>query len=140
MKFDPDKSLRNQSLDYRIIKIFKQEANSFLEELKHRKLEVILVPAPDPHHEGHKIRQKVNDNPEWYRELYWKYHPNFRRDRTLKSLNRLVNLEDGNFITHSYKYDAVMRELIYSVLIEGYYIDSHIIYPENPRIVKYFKK
>ena len=138
--FDPDKSLKSQNLDSRVIKVFKQEANSFLEELKHRKLEVILVPALDPHHEGHKIRMAVNENPEWYKKLYWHYHPNFRRDRTLRSLRRLSDLRDGNFKVHDYKYDAIMRELIFEVLTEGYHIDGREAYPVNSLIRKYFKK
>jgi hypothetical protein len=140
MNFNPDKALKNQNLDSRIIDIFKIEANSFLEELKIRKLEVILTPAPDPHHEGHKIRTVVNENPEWYKNLYWKYYPNFRRDRTSNALKRLINLEDKNFMKSKYKYDAVIRELIYTILIEGYHIHGHKIYPENNIVKKYFKE
>lgn len=37
-----------------------------LRELARHRLRVVLVPAPDPHFDGHKVRAVVDRNPEWY--------------------------------------------------------------------------
>ena len=38
-----------------------------LHEMDLKKLDVVLIPAPDPQFIGHKIRVVQNENPEWYR-------------------------------------------------------------------------
>lgn len=55
-----------------------------------------LVPAPDPHFAGHKVRVQVEANPEWYIEFgndYWKSEREFtlRRGRVIKALQRVID-------------------------------------------------
>lgn len=40
-----------------------------LHEFEDQRLEVGLVPAPEPQHMGHCIRLAMNANPNWYQEL-----------------------------------------------------------------------
>jgi hypothetical protein len=140
MKFNPNRSIKNQDLSEKIVEIFKNKAEFFLEELMHQKLEVILIDAPYSQYEGHKIRAVVNENPKWYKHLYRKYYPNFRRDRTLKSLKRLAELKDKNFVKRKYKYDAIFREFIYEILINGYYSKNYLVYPINKEVEEYFRE
>ena len=44
-------------------------AQDLIHELAAHRLEVILVPAPNPRHCGHQIRMPVAHNPDWYRTL-----------------------------------------------------------------------
>jgi hypothetical protein len=44
-------------------------AGRALQELEENFLVVSLVPAPDPHFDGHKVRVVENRNPGWYREF-----------------------------------------------------------------------
>ena len=131
MKFNPDLSIKEQKLDKRIIKMFTEQADFLYYDLKNNKNKIILVPAPRPMHYSHKIRQRAEYNPAWYSEIYWQYYPNFRRDRTFKSLNRIIYLEDGEFKGRMYKYDSIMREFIYEILTDGYYCEGYKIMEEN---------
>lgn len=47
----------------------RDAAREMAEDLKARRLEVALVPAPRPRHFGHQIRAVVDENPLWYRQL-----------------------------------------------------------------------
>jgi hypothetical protein len=47
----------------------RQAAAEMLFELGEQRLEVALVPAPNPRHRGHQVRCVVNENPDWYRRL-----------------------------------------------------------------------
>lgn len=40
-----------------------------LGELDNRRLEVVLIPAPEPKHSEHKVRAVQGTNPDWYRSL-----------------------------------------------------------------------
>ncbi len=140
MNFNPDLPLKSQSLDKKIIEIFREQADSLYDELKKNKNKIILVPAPRQMHHSHKIRKISEYNPFWYSDLYWNYYPNFRRDRTYKSLNRIINLNDMPFKKSKYKYDSIMREFIYKILIEGYYYKYSKTIPENLEFKEYFKK
>jgi len=53
---------------------------AMLAELNDMRLEVALVPAPDPRHCHHQVRAVFGRNPGWYRELCAAY-PRFRRIR-----------------------------------------------------------
>ena len=92
-------------------KLFLKEAHLLYQEMQSQKLEVCLIPAPNPHHEGHKIRIATNHNPEWYKEIYWSMS-NFRRDLSMRALERIINTKDKAFVVKPYKYDAIYREII----------------------------
>jgi hypothetical protein len=44
-------------------------ARRALQELENERLMIVLVPAPDPHFEGHKIRVIGSENPKWYQQF-----------------------------------------------------------------------
>ena len=55
---------------------------------------IVLVPAPEPHFEGHRIRVQEQRNPEWYRSFaapYWRTPRVFclKRRRVEKALRRV---------------------------------------------------
>lgn len=65
--------------------------------LTHR-IEVVLIPAPQPKHRGHKIRVAVSHNPPWYSRLAQARGMSKRmhqggtlRKRTLKALQRMID-------------------------------------------------
>jgi hypothetical protein len=62
---------------------------NMLASLKHNKLTVKLVPAPEPKHPMHRIRVVESQNPEWYRELCAR-HPVVKRQDIERILCRLV--------------------------------------------------
>ena len=114
------------SLPKRIRGCFSEHADYLFNDLRENRLEVVLIPASEPKFSGHKIRAVENRNPVWYRKLYAQYS-HFRRDRSLRSLERLKSLLDrdytGNrrgFIQTPYSYDFVYRTLIQERLIEGF--------------------
>lgn len=121
-----------------IREIFIRHAGCLLKELESRRLEVLLIPAPDPKFEGHKIRVAENSNPDWYQELYHSYR-HFRRDRSKKALSRIKSLNDGKFIKGRYKYDSIYRELIFNRLTKGYIQDNYDIEPDD-ECRNFFKK
>ena len=102
-----------------IRKYFIEEAKFLHSDLKQNKLSVVLVPAPYERFEGHKIRVVNSRNPEWYSEMHGQYS-HFRRDRSLRALNRLRSAEDNPFQINPWKYDMRYRELIFERLVEGY--------------------
>ena len=109
---------------------YVEEANFLFNDLTDNPLNVVLIPAPDPAHSGHMIRCVDNENPSWYRELYHS-HNNFRRDLSLRALNRIRNEEDRPFKISPFKYDSVYRELIHKRLTEPYLIEGHASIPEK---------
>ncbi len=119
MNWNPDRPI--SELPEPVRKLFSQDAYFLYQELKRFKPEVILVSAPQPRFEGHKIRMAVNRNPDWYSDLYWK-RSNFRRDLSLRALDRIRNETDRSFIVRPYKYDAVYREMIQKRINE--YLES----------------
>lgn len=108
----PDQPLRD--LPDNLTKLFSGHADFLYKDLEFKHLDVVLIPAPEQKFEGHMIRYVENRNPSWYRELY-REMPNFRRDRSLVSLDRLRREEDN-----SYVYDFIYRKLILEHLTEGY--------------------
>ena len=117
-----------------IKRLFIEEAEILFSNLKSNKLKVVLVPAPNPNHYGHKIRAVERENPEWYKILYRSY-PHFRRDRSLKALNIIMKLKDKKFSGKSkhspYRYHAIYRELIFKRLTEGYIEDGYKVHPRK---------
>src|SRR3989344_7272207 len=77
-------------------RIFREHAFRLLDELCDHRLEVVLVPAPRPTHQGHMIRVAQSHNPSWYSRLYENHHY-FRRDLTERALRRLVQGTDREY-------------------------------------------
>src|SRR3989338_7794172 len=100
---------------------FREDAKILLHELEENRLEVVLIPAPDPQHHGHKIRAVQNSNPSWYRTLYWE-KPRIYRYLSLPSLQRIAEGRDGNFCPSNGQYHLATkyRDLIYERLTQGY--------------------
>ena len=125
-----------KELPARVGSLFSKEASSLLIDLRYFCLDVILMSAPEPKFIGHMIRVAVNQNPLWYRELY-ATTLHFRRDRTLRSLNRIANRVDCNLIESSsavrlqYTYDYLFREIIFRRLTEGYIEESGFVPPRR---------
>ena len=80
-----------------------------LYELEYNRLEVLLVPAPDPAHVGHMVRMVEHCNVDWYRELCGMYKSNrnsrkgrfnkhgdtkIKRQHILSVLRRMANGEE----------------------------------------------
>lgn len=66
-----------------------------LMDLDENRNRIILVPAPEPHFEGHKIRAVESRNPDWYIEYgrdFWPGPRRFtlKRCRVIKALERVV--------------------------------------------------
>jgi hypothetical protein len=57
-------------------------------ELSAHRLEVVLIPAPDPRHRNHKVRCVQDQNPRWYQSLCDR-HQSSRRRRSFKSDTRI---------------------------------------------------
>jgi hypothetical protein len=53
-------------------------------ELAQERLAVELVPAPEPKHRGHMVRQAVSSNPDWYSKLAAKMPLKRRRNPRLR--------------------------------------------------------
>lgn len=71
-------------------------AGRALEELETRRNKIALVPAPDSHFEGHKIRVIESRNPDWYIKFgakYWKSERQFdlRRHRVENAFRRVLS-------------------------------------------------
>lgn len=96
------------------------EAQDMLLRLKQEKLEVKLIPAPEPRHVDHKIHIVVNQNPEWYRTLY-QSKSNIKRKFVQGALERIANEQDQVWQPNKYHYDPMIREVILDILIDRHY-------------------
>lgn len=76
-----------------------------LEDMQEQRLQVVLIPAPEPQHPTHMVRNAITQNPEWYRELCKTYethrtcprkrkHPDTRlkRRNIIRILERLISV------------------------------------------------
>lgn len=134
MDWSPDRPINELSENIR--RFYIENAKFLYNDLKSNRLEVILIPAPKPMHRSHMIRAVQNQNPEWYRDLYWSI-PHFRRDRSLRALDRIRKQEDRLFRVLPFKYDSIYRELIHNRLIEGFRENGYVT-PPNNEVRKYF--
>lgn len=71
-------------------------ARRALQDLQTSRNRIVLVPAPEPHFDGHKVRVVENRNPRWYIEFigsYWRgpRQLNVKRSRIEKALRRIVS-------------------------------------------------
>jgi len=115
-----------------------KQAKGLLYELERNTLRVNLTPAPIQKFHGHKIRQVVSENPEWYKEIYYQYslkrkytHSKTKRQRTYldslinrpvakNSLTRIKNQRDKSATLFSkFKADFIFRNLIHDTLLNG---------------------
>lgn len=142
MLWDSEQPIKE--LPSHIRKYFLQEAKYLFEDLEENQLKVVLVPAPNPCFSGHKIRHIESKNPEWYRDLY-KHHPNFKRTRSLRVLRRITSLQDRPYfidntpspLPYRFHYDTLYRQLIYTILTQGFLIERKEIRPV-PEVRAYF--
>ena len=134
MRWNPNRPINE--LPNNIRKFYVEHADFLYNDLRLNRLDVILIHAPEPMHCNHKIRFVQNENPLWYSELY-RSNPHFRRDRSLRSLNRIREQKDRPFRVLPFKYDLICRALIHNRLIEGFREDNYEIAP-NSEVRKYF--
>jgi len=134
MRWDVNQPIK--MLPKRVRRYYVEDADYLYNYLKSNYLEVILIPAPRPNHSTHKIRAIQNQNPNWYRELYWS-SKHFRRDLSLRALDRILKQEDGTYRVSLFKYDSIYRELIHDRLIKGYIGEGYEI-QANCKVREFF--
>lgn len=70
------------------------KATSMLQDLEVNFLKVGLVPAPDPHFDGHMVHAKLSENPAWYRKFAegrWNRDGcQVKRSRVMQALKRVI--------------------------------------------------
>ncbi len=104
-------------------------AELLLQELENNRLRVSLIPNKE--YEGFKrIRIVESHNPSWYKTLF---HQNkyWKRDGTKNALLRIINNRDGNYGIRRFKYDFIIRNLIYEILSSGHITPDGIYIPRN---------
>ena len=119
---------------------FTEHAKILYEELNYNKLEVVLVPAPEPYTERNKIRAVLNRPPGWYSEMYFILGQN--RERTLQALERIINSRDGKpkdeHPKRWYKRDVIIRDMIFEHLTKGFEDNYYSARPIK-KVIRYFK-
>ena len=104
----------------------KRELFNMYDELQTHKLEVILIPASESMHSGHKIRVAANHNPEWYRDLCEKYqsncpsHKNRSKSDTKIKRQAILNFLSNPDKHQNFKYKDDLLEIA-EQRIENYY-------------------
>ena len=88
----------------------KRAAARALCDLETQRNRIELVPAPDPHFAGHKVRIQAEQNPRWYREFglsYWRSKRSFqlKRCRVERALSRVE--ETGIVRRNGYEVDLL---------------------------------
>ena len=138
------------SLPFNIAKKFRETAHYLLADLEDNKFHVRIVPAPDPQHANHKVRQVEVSNPYWYSRIYFKKSKGNMcrgkksrgrqgqiRQRVGLALLRIMNGKDGRHVGRVYSYDRMLRELIKKMLCEGYETNFGEV-PSDEEAVEYF--
>lgn len=146
LKWDPKESINN--LPETLKQIFISEAKILKKDLDDFGLHVILMPAPDPGFDSHSIRVSVNQNPPWFSEFF-QSGQRLRRDRSIRSLNKIINNRDVSNGQHIDKikikcnkavtesYETIYRKLILKRLMEGYNFHGHEV-PPSIRFTEYY--
>lgn len=116
---------------------FAEHANFLLTDLRTRRLEVRLFPAPDPQFSGHMIRRAVSYNPGWYSELYNNHRNGVARGNCEQALKRISSFEDQPETTYKFRYDTLLRSEITTQLTEGFVFGFQEIPPDFV-VRKYF--
>lgn len=70
----------------KVKRVVRERAKAMRDELLERKLEVVIVPAPEQRFVGHCIRLVVNTPPDWFREHIKRCGWIPKRDATLRAL------------------------------------------------------
>lgn len=117
---------------------YRWEADGLYNHLRANKLTVILIPAPRPQFAGHMIRCATNHSPKWYKDLAYDY-PNIRRDRSLRALNNIRNLQDPSFKGFRYKYECFYREYIHNMLIGNVKDETGLNFSSKKEIYNFFE-
>lgn len=93
-------------------KLISQEADMMIDELLAGHVE--LIPAPEPKHAGHMIRQ--SSNPQWWKDMYREGYQS--RDTCLNALARIVQGKptDNRYDTHLL--NVIETERIPAILAE----------------------
>lgn len=68
----------------------EQVLQCMLWELQNNRLEVALVPAPEPKFEGHKIRVAISQNCDWFRWYFKETGGKARRKDCATALKKLI--------------------------------------------------
>lgn len=157
MEWDTTQPIRY--LPENIRTFYIEQAKGFLRELETSRLEIELIPAPIQKFHGHKIRQVVSENPEWYKEIYHQYslkrkytHSKTKRQRTYldslinrpvakNSLTRIKNQRD-KYATLSSKFraDFIFRNFIHDTLLNGDFdYEQGIDIPAENRVREFFE-
>ena len=122
MDFSKPLSVLSEEIENRC----RAEAAMLLNELKVKRLDVVLIPAPYSRFEGHMVRSNQGSNPAWHSDLFWADDKNYRRWRVLRALKRFVTGKDRM----NNSYDNRLRQLIYGRLTQGYEDEGCWIDPE----------
>jgi hypothetical protein len=88
--------------------MIKAAAQELLHDLQEYRLEVVLTPAPDPRHHGHMVRAAVNQNPQWYSDLFDR--EGYVRRKTVEMV--LERLGRTGVFTGKGRYEELLRPLI----------------------------
>lgn len=104
---------------------FRIGAVDMFYSLNYNQLKVGLVDAPDPRHEGHKVRIALGNNTQWYKDFFANRGKNTDRQRVLDALWRMIkNKKPIGTYDHEI-FDAVKE-----------YLQNDI---QEPDVVKYFE-
>ena len=83
---------------------------AMLDELDYMHLQVDLIPAPEPQHQGHFVRAVFGRNPSWYRDLCAAFprhrrtrkeryvDPRFKREAVTTALQRLLSTGSRSYL------------------------------------------
>lgn len=118
--------------------LFREHAEWLYTDLESHKLQIGTAPIERPRFQGHRKRVVLVPNPEWYSELYWAI-AHFRRDRSLRALDRIMGLQDRPFRINPFWYDCVYRRLIRDRLTDGYENCGARVPPDD-RVREFFRQ
>ena len=139
--WNPYLPLSRLGMPENITKKFRDHAKFLYEDLSHNKQVVTLREAPYPYTGLNKIRVVENSPPIWYSLLYENIGRN--RKAVLTGLLRIINSEDREYKPKRYKRrryrtHALLRELIFEHLVDGYHDARGNLITEPDNDVKEF--
>lgn len=107
-------------------KRLRGKAAELLNELDYKRHEVVLIPAPEPRHSGHKIRVAQNSNPSWYSRLCSEYQSirgrgRKRYDRPRTFINRIRVVRTLSKIVEAGDVAGVYAERLHRILVREVY-------------------
>ncbi|MBD3318978.1 hypothetical protein GF342_03645 [Candidatus Woesearchaeota archaeon] len=131
-----------RELPVEVHQFFIEEARELKREFLENRLQVVLIPAPEPMYAGHMVRAVENKNPDWYRAAYndWSKcqgKSNCKRTRMHRALDRVCTGRDGVFGSYRFRYDSILREIMQDRLMEGYQSLELWVPPSNT-VLEYF--